>query len=106
MNKIKKGDEIIVITGKDKGKRGKVLRIFLKQGRVLVEGINLVKKNLKPNPQINQQGGIIDREASIAISNVALYNPATKKADKVTFKMLKGRMVRHFKSNDEVVDIT
>lgn len=106
MQKIKKGDEVIIITGKDKGRHGKVLRIILSSGRVVVEGINLIKKHVRPNPQRNQQGGIVEKEAAIHISNVALYNPVTKKADKVGFRMLEdGRKVRYFKSNDELVEV-
>ncbi len=106
MSKIKKGDEIIVIAGKDKGKRGKVLRVIPERLRVLVEGINLVKKHVKPNPQTDTQGGVVTREAALHISNIALYNPLTKKADRVGFKILEdGRKVRYFKSNKEIVDI-
>lgn len=105
MNKIKKGDEIVVLTGKDKGKRGNVLRILPDKDRVLVENINVVKKHQKGNPQAGTPGGIIDKEMPIHISNVSLVNPATGKADRVGFKMLDdGRKVRCFKSNGEVVD--
>lgn len=104
VKKIKKGDEVILIAGKDKGRRGTVLRMYPQ--RVLVEGINLVKKHLKPNPQKNVQGGIIEREAPVHVSNVALYNSVTKKADRVGFKRLEnGQKVRCFKSNQEVVDV-
>jgi large subunit ribosomal protein L24 len=106
MQKIKKNDEVIVLTGKDKGRRGKVLKIFSTTNRALVEGVNVVKKNMKPNPQTNTTGGIVTREAPIQISNLALYNPMTKKADKVGVKVLEdGRKVRYFKSNNELVDI-
>ncbi len=103
MQRIKKDDEVIVIAGKDKGRRG-VVKEF-KGDRVLVEGINLVKKHQKPNPNLNQPGGIIEREMPIHISNVMLYNGMTKKGDRVGFKTLEdGRKVRYFKSNGEVVD--
>ena len=104
MGKIHKGDEVIVITGKDKGKRGVVLNC-LDPERLLVEGINRVKKHTKPNPLKGNQGGIVEKEMPINISNVALFNPATQKADRVGFKQLDdGRKVRVFKSNGEVVD--
>ncbi len=104
MNKIHKGDEVIVTTGKDKGKRGNVLRI-LASGHVVVEGANLVKKHAKPNPMRGVVGGIISKEMPLDISNVALYNPATQKGDRVGFKSLEdGRKVRVFKSSGEVVD--
>ena len=103
MNKIRKGDDVIVTTGKDKGKRGSVLRIL--EGKVLVEGANKVKKHQKPNPLKGTAGGIVEMEAPIAISNVALFNPGTKKADRVGVKTLEdGRRVRFFKSNGEVID--
>ena len=103
--KIKKNDEIIVIQGADKGRRGKVLRVHA-DNRVTVEGVNVRKKHLRPNPQKNIQGGIVDKEASVHVSNVALYNPQTKKADRVGFKFLEdGRKVRYFKSTGEIVDI-
>ncbi len=104
MNKIKTGDEVIVLTGKDKGRRGRILRI-LKQ-RVVVEGINMMRKHVKQNPNTNEQGGILDREAPLNISNVAIYNNATGKADRVGFKYLEdGTKVRYFKSNNEVIDV-
>ncbi len=106
MLKIKKSDEVIVLTGKDKGKRGKVLKILLKRNRALVEGVNLIKKHLKPNPRTGVAGGVITKEASIHLSNIALYNPITKKSDRVGVKFLQdGRKVRYFKSNNELVDI-
>lgn len=106
MNKIKKGDVVIALAGKDKGKQGKVLRVLPSKNRAVVEGINTVKKHVKPNPQKNVTGGIVAQEASIDMSNLALYNPLTKKADKVRIKTLEdGRRVRIFKSNDELVDI-
>jgi large subunit ribosomal protein L24 len=104
MNKIRKGDDVIVIAGKDKGKRGVVLsRVDV--GHVLVEGINRVKKNVKPNPMKGQPGGIVDKEMPLDVSNVALFNPVAGKGDRVGFKELDdGRKVRVFKSSGEVVD--
>lgn len=103
MNKIRKGDEVAVLTGKDKGKRGTVLRVDL--DAVVVEGINRVKKHVRPNPMKGQVGGIVEKEMPIQISNVAVFNAATQKADRVGFKVLEdGRKVRIFKSNGEVVD--
>ncbi len=105
MKKIKKGDEISVLAGRDKGKRGVVLRV-LDSDRVIVEGVHIVKRHTKPNPQANVPGGIIEKEASIHISNVALFNPVTQKPDRVGIKTLEDdRKVRFFKSNNEVVDI-
>lgn len=104
MQKIRKGDDVVVITGRDKGKRGTVLRRVDKD-HVVVEGVNRVKKHVRPNPMKGQQGGIIDKDMPIHISNVALFNPQTKKADRVGFKSLEdGRTVRVFKSNGEMVD--
>lgn len=103
--KIRKGDDVIVVAGKDKGKRGTVLRI-LEQGRVLVENVNLAKKHVKPNPQKGEPGGIVEKEMPLDASNVALFNPVSKKGDRVGFKVLDdGRKVRYFKSNGEVVDV-
>jgi len=105
MQKIKKGDDVMVIAGKDKGKRGSVLKV-LETGKVLVEGVNLAKKHMKPNPNIGQAGGIVDREMPLHISNVALFNPATGKGDRVGVRILEdGRKVRYFKSSNEVVDV-
>ncbi len=104
MRKIRKGDEVIAIAGKDKGKRGAVLRMA-GEFSVVVEGINRVKKHQKPNPVKGDQGGIVEKEMPIHISNVALYNPATQKASRVGIRVLEdGRRVRFFKSNGEVVD--
>jgi large subunit ribosomal protein L24 len=104
MEKIRKGDDVIVTTGKDKGKRGTVLRI-VDARHLVVEGVNRVKKHQRPNPMKNQQGGIVDKDMPIDISNVALFNPQTKKADRVGFKLMQdGRKVRVFKSNGEMVD--
>jgi len=104
MAKIKRDDEVIVITGKDKGKRGKVLSII--EDRVLVSGINMVKKHVKANPNRSTQGGIVDQEATIHISNVALFNAATQKADRVGYKQLEdGTKVRVYKSSGDVVNV-
>jgi large subunit ribosomal protein L24 len=103
--KIRKGDDVIVTTGKDKGKRGTVLRV-LDEDRLVVENVNLAKKHVKPNPQKGEPGGIVEKEMPLQVSNVALFNPATGKGDRVGFKMLDdGRKVRVFKSNGEVVDV-
>jgi large subunit ribosomal protein L24 len=104
MNKIRKGDDVIVLTGRDRNKRGTVLRIVDAE-HVLVEGANKVKKHLKPNPMKGVTGGIVEKEMPLHISNVALFNPGTQKADRVGIKALEdGRRVRFFKSNGEVVD--
>jgi len=104
MKKIRKGDTVILIAGRDKGRRGAVIEV-LADDRVRVEGLNMAKKHQKPNPNANQPGGIIEREAPLHISNVAIYNPASQKADRVAFKALgDGRKVRVFKSNQEMVD--
>ncbi len=103
MNKIRKGDEVVVIAGRDKGRRGNVLEV--QDGKVLVEGINVAKKHVKPNPQRQEQGGIQDRAMPIEISNVMVWNAAAKKGDRVGIRTLgDGRKVRFFKSNKEVVD--
>ena len=105
MNRIKKGDEVIVIAGKDKGKQGSVIRV-LPDGRLIVSDVNMAKKHTKPNPNQGQPGGIIEKEMPIDPSNVMLYNPQTEKGDRVGFKFLEdGRKVRYFKSTSEVVDI-
>ena len=105
MQKIKKGDDVIVITGKDKGKRGTVLRVVPDVERAVVEGVNRVKKHTKPNPMKGLTGGIVEKEMSIHLSNIAIFNPATSKADRVGFKTLDDkRKVRVFRSNGEVVD--
>lgn len=104
MRKIKRDDEVIVLTGRDKGKRGKVAKV-VDDSRLLIGGINIVKKHQKPNPQANVQGGIVEKEAPIQVSNVAIYNAATNKADRVGFKILEdGSKVRVFKSTGEVID--
>jgi large subunit ribosomal protein L24 len=110
MQKIRKGDQVVVTTGREKGKKGTVLRVF-ETGKVLIEGVNRVKKHQRPNPVKGQTGGIIDKEAPIHLSNVMLVNPATGKGDRVGFKFLAAqgetpaRKVRFFKSNGEVVDV-
>jgi large subunit ribosomal protein L24 len=100
--KIRKNDEVIVLAGKDKGKRGKVLSV-LASGKVIVEGVNLIKKHQKPNPHLQVQGGIVEKEAAIDVSNVAIYNASTGKADRVGFKIEDGKKVRVFKSSNEVI---
>ena len=104
MRKVKKGDQVIVKTGKSKGLKGTVLR-YIGDCKVLVEGVNMVKKHVKENPQLGTKGGVVEQEAPMHVSNVALVNQATGKADRVGFKVLEdGRKVRYFKSNNEVVD--
>ncbi len=104
MSKILKGDQVVVSTGKDKGKRGVVSRV-LDNGLVIVEGINLAKKHTKPNPMNGVAGGIVAKEMPIQISNIALFNAATEKADRVGYKVLKdGRKIRVYKSNGEAVE--
>ncbi len=103
MNKIKCDDEVIVIAGKDKGKRGKIVRV-LQDGRVVVSGINMIKRSTKPNPMLGAPGGIVEKEAPIQVSNVAIFNTSTNKADRVGFKVLEdGAKVRVYKSTKEVV---
>ena len=105
MSKIKRDDEIIVTAGKDKGKRGKVLKVKT-DGRLIVSGINIVKKHQKPNPQKNVAGGIIEKEAAIQASNVAIFNPTSEKADRVGFKILEdNKKIRVFKSSGEAVGV-
>ena len=104
MQKIKKGDEVIVTAGKDKGRRGTVLRVLRDDNRVVVENVNIVKKHVRGNPQRGESGGIQEKEAPLHISNVALYNPQTQKADRVGIREVDGKRVRYFKSNNELVD--
>lgn len=106
MKKIRKGDEIIVIGGKDKGRRGTVLRI-IDDGKVLVEGINIAKKHTKPNPNLGIEGGILDREMPLDISNVLVFNPKTKKGERIGFRVSEDgkKKERFFKSSGEAVDI-
>ena len=107
MKRIRSGDTVIVTTGKSKGHVGTVAQVIGE--KIVVEGANLIKKHVKPNPQLEQKGGIVTKEAPFNVSNVALYNPMTKKADKVGFRYLeqdgKAHKVRYFKSNNEVVDL-
>lgn len=102
MRKIKRNDEVIVIAGKDKGKRGTVRRV-LADDRVVVSGIQMIKKHQKPNPQLGVQGGIVEKEAPIAISNIAIFNPASQKADRVGFKVEGDKKVRIFKSDGKEI---
>lgn len=105
MQKLKTGDEVIVLTGKSNGQRGKISKFITDKNRVVVEGVNMMKKHVRPNPQEGIQGGIVEKEAPMDISNVALFNPKTGKADKVGFKVQEdGKRVRIFKSNGESVD--
>ena len=102
MRKIRKGDNVVVISGRDKGKRGDVTRVLL--DRVLVAGVNQVKKHQRPNPMKGVQGGIVTKDMPIHVSNVAIWNPVTRKADRVGFRTLEdGRKVRFFKSNGELL---
>ena len=105
MKRLRKGDQVIVISGKDKGRQGTVLKV-MEDDRVLVEQINMVKKHTKPNPMQGVEGGIVDKEMPLHISNVMIFNPVTNKGDRVGFKLLEDdRKVRYFKSNGEVVDV-
>jgi large subunit ribosomal protein L24 len=104
MRKIRKGDQVVVIAGRDKGRRGSVIEV-LEGDRVLVESVNRVKRHTRPNPQVNRQGGIIEKEAPLPISKIAIWNPSAKKADRIGFKTLAdGKKVRFFKSNGEMID--
>lgn len=104
MHRIRKGDQVVVLTGKDRGKRGTVLRV-LENDRVVVENVNVAKRHTRPNPMRGTQGGIVEKEMPIHVSNVALFNSATKKGDRIGFRTLDdGRKVRYFKSNGEVLD--
>lgn len=103
MAKIKSNDEVVVIAGKDKGRRGKVIKVIPETGKVLVSGMNIAKKHVRPNPQRNIQGGIVEQEAALDLSNVAIYNPSTDKADRVGYKIEAGKKVRVFKSNGEQI---
>jgi large subunit ribosomal protein L24 len=105
MKKIRKGDQVLVLSGRDKGRRGAVVQV-LADGRVVVESVNMVKKHQRPNPQAGKQGGIIDKEMPLAAAKVAIWNPSTKKGDRVGVKTLKdGKRVRFFKSNGEMLDV-
>ncbi len=103
MLKIKRDDEVIILAGKDKGKRGKVRRV-LDNNKLIVSGINMVKKHTKPNPQAGVAGGIVEKEAPIQVSNVAIFNPGSSKADRVGFKVEGERKMRIFKSSGEAID--
>jgi large subunit ribosomal protein L24 len=105
MQKLKKGDEVSIIAGKDKGKRGEILRVLPKLNRLVVKGVNLCKKHVKPNASLNEPGGIVQREMSIDISNVNIWNALANRSDRVGFKILEdGKKVRVFKSNGERVE--
>ena len=105
MNKIKKGDEVIVTTGKDKGRRGTVLEVFDDE-RVLVEGVNIAKKHTKPNPNVGEPGGIVDKAMPLNVSNVQVFNPKSKKGDRIGFRVADdGSKVRVFRGTGDVVDI-
>lgn len=101
--KIRRDDEVVILAGKDKGKRGKVLNVIVGKDRVIVEGVNLVKKHQKPVPQLNQPGGVVEKEASIHVSNVAIFNAETGKADRIGFRDEDGKKVRVFKSNGKTI---
>lgn len=106
MQRLRKGDEVIITTGKDRGGRGKVSSIMVKKGKlkVIVDGLNMAKKHVKPNPQANEPGGIVSKEMPLDASNVMLYNTKTQKGDRVGFKIEKGKKVRVFKSSGEVLE--
>ena len=104
--RIRKGDEVIVLAGRNRGQRGSVLEVDVERGRVVVEGVNVVKRHTRPNPQKGTSGGIIEKEMPIHVSNVALFNPITGKGDRIGVRTMEdGRKVRYFKSTNEVVDI-
>lgn len=104
MKRLKKGDEVIITSGKNKGKIGIILSFVSYNNRVLIEGINLIKKHIKPNQNKNIEGGIVTQEGSIHISNVALYNSSIKKADKIGYKYMNNKKFRYFKSNGQLLD--
>jgi|SRR5687767_3049515 large subunit ribosomal protein L24 len=104
MKKIRKGDQVVVIAGRDKGRRGAVVQV-LEGDRVIVESVNRVKRHTRPNPQANRQGGIIEKEMPLPIAKIAIWNPSAKKADRIGFrKLADGKKVRFFKSNGEMID--
>ncbi len=106
MRRIKKGDEVVVLAGKDKGKRGVVLNVMFDDEKVIVENVNMVKRHTKGNPMQGVPGGIVEKEMPIHISNIAIWNPITEKPDRIGFRTLEdGQKVRFFKSNNEVVDV-
>ena len=102
-SKIRRDDEVIILAGKDKGKTGKVTKVLVENGKVFVEGVNLIKKHTKPVPQLQQPGGIVEKEASLQVSNVAIVNPKTGKADRIGFRIEDGKKVRFFKSDNELI---
>ena len=102
---IRRNDTVVVTAGKDSGKRGRVLKVLPVKNRLIVEGVNIIKRHTRPNPQRGIQGGVVEKEASLHLSNVKLWNPVAKRGDRVGIRTLAdGRRVRFFKSNDEVVD--
>ena len=106
MYKIRKGDQVIVMAGKCKGMQGSVINFQSESDKILVKGVNMVKRHVKPNPQKGVEGGIVEKEAAIHISNIAIYNPITKKGDRVGIKILEnGKRVRTYKSNNEIIDV-
>jgi len=106
MNNIRKGDQVVLIAGKDKGKRGVVLKVLRDEDKVVVENINMVKRHTKGNPMQGKPGGIVEKEMPVHVSNVAIWNPVTSKPDRMGIKILEdGRKVRFFKANKEVVDV-
>lgn len=104
MNKIRKGDLVIVLTGKDKGKQGNVVEVLTDDSKVIVSGVNLVKKHVKPNPMKGTEGGVVSKEMPIHISNIAIYNAKTQKADRVGFSYQDGKKVRVFKSSSQALE--
>ena len=102
-SKIRRDDEVVILAGKDKGKTGKVTKVLVENGKVFVEGVNLIKKHTKPMPQSQQPGGIIEKEAPLQVSNVAILNPKSGKADRVGFRIEDGKKVRFFKSDNELI---
>ena len=105
MHKIRKGDQVVVLSGRNKGRRGAVLQV-LADGRVVIESVNMLKKHQRPNPQVNRQGGIIEKEMPLPVSKVAIWNPAAKRGDRVGIKTLAdGKRVRYFKSSGEMLDV-
>ena len=102
-SKIRRDDEVVILAGKDKGKTGKVTKVLVENGKVFVEGVNLIKKHTKPVPQLQQPGGIVEKEAPLQVSNVAILNPKSGKADRVGFRFEDGKKVRFFKSDNELI---
>jgi len=102
-SKIRRDDEVVILAGKDKGKTGKVTKVLVEAGKVYVEGVNLIKKHTKPVPQLQQPGGIVEKEAPLQVSNVAILNPKSGKADRVGFRVESGKKVRFFKSDNELI---